>query len=179
MGKRSTFQRRARDFYPTPEAAVLPLVPHLPRETTSYWEPCAGDGALIRALARHWRWGTCTRATDIEPQAEFIERADALAVPDCAADLIVTNPPWPQQGGAPTTALIRHLAALRPAWFLLSADFAHNRYFGDLLPRCSCIVSVGRVSWMENGQAGKDNAAWYRFEPGHQGGTLFWARKTA
>ena len=27
MGKRSNFPRRERDFYPTPRAAVLPLIP--------------------------------------------------------------------------------------------------------------------------------------------------------
>src|SRR3981189_1858036 len=29
MGKRSNFERREADFYPTPRAAVLPLIPHL------------------------------------------------------------------------------------------------------------------------------------------------------
>jgi|TARA_R110002020_G_scaffold84979_10_gene210069 hypothetical protein len=50
MGKRSDFKRRANDFYQTPRAAVEPLLPHLPERFT-YIEPCAGDGALIRALS--------------------------------------------------------------------------------------------------------------------------------
>ena len=29
MGKRSSFERREADFYPTPKAAVLPLIPYL------------------------------------------------------------------------------------------------------------------------------------------------------
>jgi hypothetical protein len=29
MGKRSNFERREADFYPTPRAAVLPLIPFL------------------------------------------------------------------------------------------------------------------------------------------------------
>jgi hypothetical protein len=29
MGKRSNFERREADFYPTPRAAVLPLIPYL------------------------------------------------------------------------------------------------------------------------------------------------------
>ena len=29
MGKRSSFERREADFYPTPRAAVLPLIPYL------------------------------------------------------------------------------------------------------------------------------------------------------
>jgi hypothetical protein len=49
MGKRSNFERREADFYPTPRAAVAPLIPHL-RGIRSFAEPCAGDGALIRHL---------------------------------------------------------------------------------------------------------------------------------
>ena len=39
MGKRSSFERRERDFYPTPRAAVLPLIPHL-RGIRTFAEPC-------------------------------------------------------------------------------------------------------------------------------------------
>ena len=49
MGKRSHFERREADFYPTPRAAVVPLIPHL-RGIRNFAEPCAGDGALIRHL---------------------------------------------------------------------------------------------------------------------------------
>jgi hypothetical protein len=49
MGKRSNFERREADFYPTPRAAVLPLIPHL-RGIHTFAEPCAGDGALVRHL---------------------------------------------------------------------------------------------------------------------------------
>ena len=46
MGKRSAFERRAGDAYPTPIEAVLPLIPHL-RGVRNFAEPCAGDGALV------------------------------------------------------------------------------------------------------------------------------------
>ena len=41
MGKRSAFERRAGDAYPTPIEAVLPLIPHL-RGVRNFAEPCAG-----------------------------------------------------------------------------------------------------------------------------------------
>ena len=50
MGKRSNFERREADFYPTPRAAVVPLIPYLRRGIRSFAEPCAGDGALVRHL---------------------------------------------------------------------------------------------------------------------------------
>ena len=49
MGKRSSFERIPRDFYPTPIAAVPPLIPHLSGIRT-FAEPCCGDGALVRHL---------------------------------------------------------------------------------------------------------------------------------
>ena len=56
MGKRSDFERKPRDFYPTPFEAVEPLIKHLPREFT-FAEPCAGDGALVGHL--EWYGGAC------------------------------------------------------------------------------------------------------------------------
>ena len=49
MGKRSNFERIPRDFYPTPDAAVPPLIPYL-RGVRTFAEPCCGDGALVRHL---------------------------------------------------------------------------------------------------------------------------------
>ena len=49
MGKHSSFERIPRDFYPTPPAAVPPLMPYLCR-VRSFAEPCCGDGALVRHL---------------------------------------------------------------------------------------------------------------------------------
>jgi hypothetical protein len=51
MGKRSSFERRPQDTYPTPVAAVEPLLPCL-RPETHFIEPCAGDGYLIGHLKR-------------------------------------------------------------------------------------------------------------------------------
>ena len=49
MGKRSNFERREADFYPTPRAAVVPLIPYLLGSgIRTFAEPCAGDGALVR-----------------------------------------------------------------------------------------------------------------------------------
>ena len=53
MGKRSSFDRIERDFYPTPEEAFLPLVEHLPKTKFYYLEPCAGDGALVEWINKH------------------------------------------------------------------------------------------------------------------------------
>jgi hypothetical protein len=48
MGKRSHFERVARDCYRTPLAAVPPLIPHL-RGIRMFAEPCCGRSARMRA----------------------------------------------------------------------------------------------------------------------------------
>ena len=63
MGKRSSFIRKERDFYPTPYEAVIPLLPYLDRD--AFCEPCAGDGLLIDHLEKHEL--SCKEAWDIEP----------------------------------------------------------------------------------------------------------------
>ena len=89
MGKRSKFKRRPQDAYDTPPEAVLPLQAHLPL-AFRYWEPCAGEGALIGPIGR------ACRPTDIEPRDPCVTQADALKthvdmLPN-AVDLIITNP---------------------------------------------------------------------------------------
>lgn len=175
MGKRSQFERRERDFYPTPAKAVVPLLPHLVQGTV-FIEPCAGAGDLMNHLTEAGHW--CLDAFDIEPQAAGITERDAMKVIPPRGVKCITNPAWPMpgQGGEPTVSLALHLSDHAPTWLLLSADFAHNLYFDKLADRCVRIVSVGRVSWMENGVAGKDNCAWYLFDAHHEGATAFVGR---
>ena len=60
MGKRSDYERKERDFYPTPLEAFLPVVPHLPYNFT-YIEPCAGDGTLIKHIEEQHISYSCSR----------------------------------------------------------------------------------------------------------------------
>ena len=175
MGKRSDFERRDRNYYPTPESATWPLLRFVP-EGIWFDEPCAGNTALTLALQKHGLH--CTMMTDIEPQVQGIRKRDALERSRCYGNMFITNPPWPMpgQGGDPSVSIALHLSSIAPTWLLLSADFAHNKYFNKLADRCVKIVSVGRVSWMENGTSGKDNCAWYLFDANHQGQTAFIGR---
>ena len=72
MGKRSDFERKPRDIYPTPMEAVKPLLEHLP-EDFLFAEPCAGNGVLIEHLETK---GVCMWASDIEPQTKGIHKND-------------------------------------------------------------------------------------------------------
>ena len=93
MGKRSDFERKPRDFYPTPMEAVKPLLEHLP-EDFLFAEPCAGNGVLIEHLETK---GVCMWASDIEPQTKGIHKNDYSDVGFkelIESEYVITNPPW-------------------------------------------------------------------------------------
>jgi hypothetical protein len=160
MGKRSNFERNPRDFYRTPLEAVAPIYPFLD-DVQTYSEPCAGDGAMIRALNASGL--ICSSAFDIEPQSIGIDIQDALLLEEHhvdGADVIITNPPWDR---AILHPLIERFSDLRPTWLLFDADWMHTKQSRAFLPRLRKIVSIGRVQWF-NKTAGKDNACWYLFD---------------
>jgi hypothetical protein len=159
MGKRSSFERVGKDFYPTPMSAVEPLLPHLPAECT-YAEPCAGDGKLVDhlSLAGH----ICLWASDIDPQADGIHERDARSLRCNGADFFITNPPWTRET---MHEIIQNLSWQMPTWLLIDADWMHTRQAAPYLPWLRKIVSVGRVKWMPNSPfVGKDNCCWYLFD---------------
>jgi hypothetical protein len=166
MGKRSNFERREADFYPTPRAAVLPLIPYL-RGIRTFAEPCAGDGALVQHLVSFGF--RCVYSDDIR------NGQDALAVDAYGgADAIVTNPPWSRDV---LHQLITHFQNIAPTWLLLDSDWAQTKQAAPFLAACSDIVAIGRVKWIEGSKyTGKDNAGWYRFDERHSGGPVFHGR---
>jgi len=172
MGRRSNFKRNERDYYPTPYEAVIPLLPYL-AAGTRFCEPCAGNGALIDHLERHGH--ICATAWDIEPQRADIRKADAfgrMVLGDVGC--FITNPPWDRKVLHP---LIEHLSMQRPTWLLFDAPWMHTKQAVPYLRYCSKIVTVGRVSWMENGTSGKEDCAWYCFDQRFSGITKFYGKQ--
>jgi len=177
MSKRSNFERRERDFYPTPFEAVPSLARHL-TPGTSFEEPCAGNGALIDHLEN--LGFLCQFSSDIEPQRSDIFKFNVMDHADTEADCFITNPPWPMpsQKGEPVISLIIHLSDIAPTWLLLPADFKHNLYFSKVENRCRKIQSIGRVKWIPGStMSGKDNCAWYLFDKPSQKQAQFFGRR--
>jgi hypothetical protein len=166
MGKRSDFERKERDYYPTPFEAVIPLLPHIivPYSARGYKakfiEPCAGDGRLIRHIETDGH--KCVYACDIEPQAEGIETRDVLffdaPLPPC--DMIITNPPWSRETLHPMIERFRNHA---PTWLLFDSDWLFTAQSSPFMDYAHKIVPVGRISWEGNGISGMDNCMWVLF----------------
>ena len=171
MGKRSDFERKPRDFYPTPFKAVVPLLMRLDTGVR-FCEPCAGDGALIDILNKQGHY--CAAAWDIKPMREDVDERNVLHRIIGNIDCFITNPPWDRRTLHP---LITHLADQYPTWLLFDADWAHTVQSIPYMDRCREIVSVGRVKWIPNSKmTGKDNCAWYLFDKPSRKPTEFWGR---
>jgi hypothetical protein len=163
MGKRSSFERIPRDFYPTPRAAVVPLIPHL-RGVRSFAEPCCGDGQLVRHLESFGL--RCAYAGDIVDGQDALARASYGMI-----DAIITNPPYRRPV---MHALISHFQGIAPTWLLLELDWAATRQAVPHLISCSDIVTVGRLClFPETKTAGKQNFGWFRFDSRHASGPVF------
>ena len=154
-----------RDYYPTPLAAVEPLIDHLPY-TFDYIEPCAGDGRLIKHIDELTNEaGKCRFASDIEPRDHAIYKLDALRInfdSPPPMDFCITNPPWERKF---LHEFIWKWLAICPTWLLFDADWMHTKQSSALMTHCTKIVSVGRVKWIEGSKnTGKDNCCWYLFD---------------
>tara|TARA_R100001082_G_scaffold100186_1_gene69215 strand:- start:165 stop:656 length:492 start_codon:yes stop_codon:yes gene_type:complete len=76
--------RRANDFYPTPHTIIERLLDDLGWQG-KVWEPCAGDGRLVKALRdRNYE----VVAGDIQSGTDFFTCDQA------AAATLITNPPF-------------------------------------------------------------------------------------
>lgn len=142
MGKRSSFDRVPRDFYPTPREAVVPLLRHLDRDTR-FCEPCAGNGALIDHLTAAGH--RCASAWDIEPQRDDIAQHDARLRLIGNIDCFITNPPWDR---LILHELIVHLSDQHPTWLLFDADWIHTRWRSTTIgsPSPSAVSSRPRTA---------------------------------
>lgn len=169
MSKRAPgqFEPRERDWYPTPRAAVLPLIPFLRAERIrTFVEPCCGDGRLVRHLESFGL--TCVYAGDIATGQ------DALAIPrfDAAA---ITNPPYDTEHKRKLMhQLLAHFIEAAPlSWQLLHHDWAATKQAKPFMLHCSDVVPVGRVTWIDGTRGNsKDNFCWYRFAAGHHAGPI-------
>ncbi|MEM7061385.1 MAG: class I SAM-dependent methyltransferase [Pseudomonadota bacterium] len=163
MGKYSDFPRRKHDGYDSPASVIEPLSPFLP-PSVRFAEPCVGWGDLVLALMNAGH--RLTAAVDIEPRGFFdglvpIDAVDATAAMLGHPCRIITNPPWTRRL---LHVLIEVFRQIAPTWLLFDANWMNTIQAAPHLQYCRKIVSVGRVSWMENGAGGKEDASWFLFD---------------
>ena len=151
MGKRSDFERIPKDAYMTwDKRATPPILDYYKGKTVTYYEPCVGNGDLIKLLDGF----DCVGQSDDELDARTTTyKTDA--------DFFITNPPWSRKLLHP---IIENLRAQRPTWLLFDADWMHTQQAIPYIQYCSVIISIGRLRWIpDTKEDGKQDCAWYLF----------------
>ena len=162
MGKRSDFKRRKHDKYMTPMDGVLYLERFLPLNGVTFIEPCAANGGLVEKLES--RGAICKLACDIEPEVDWVVKADALEVDyaDIEADYIITNPPWTR---SILHDMIVKFSDAKPTWLLFDANWLNTAQARLYKDRLVAYSPTARLCWIEGtNQTGKDDTAWYLFD---------------
>ena len=163
------FERRLLDLYPTPRAAVMPLVPHLRRTgVKTFVEPCCADGQLAAHL--NAEGFECVSYGDI---ADGFDAREWNLVDFFDADACITNPPWEARLMA---EIMEHQSNFVPSWFLVYSDWLFTHQSTMLVSaRCTDIVPIGRVKWFpESKSVGFDNCCWIRLQADKLQPTIFW-----
>jgi hypothetical protein len=171
MGKRSNFERRPTDFYPTPFEAVRPLLPWLRSSgIKTFAEPCAGAGDLVRHL--EFFGLRCLYRGDITTGEDALAH-DSYGPVDC----VITNPPHSRNV---MHKLIAHFQRIAPTtWLLIDHDWPATKQAVPFLAACSDIVTIGRLRWFAGSKfTGKDNYCWLRFDARHNSGPVFHGRES-
>lgn len=159
--RNSGYERKERDFYPTPECYVKWLFDHWKPDGCEIYEPCCGDGAMVRAFKKYAPEYDII-SSDIDQGDDFLDCEDDI-------DCIITNPPYDKKI---CEKLIRH--AIKQAdqvAMLLRFDWdaagKRSDMFGvDSFMRMK-IVCNQRVPWepgTKNG--GQHNYAWIIWDRG-------------
>lgn len=162
--------RQDDDFYPTP-ADVTEALLTVERFEGGIWEPCCGDGAMVKVLQVA---GYLVDATDINPrgcgrQADFLE-TKSLAH---GCENIVTNPPFEL-----AVPMIEHalfgLGAKKLA-LVLKASFWHAKTRKKLWDRCP-PAAIHPLLWRPDFLGKKRptmEVMWCVWERGHTGPTHY------
>ena len=153
MSKRASgkFEKIDKDKYMTWDVRPsIALTNYINRRGLTYYEPCVGNGDMIRNLKQF----RCVGFSDEELDARTTQY-------DSGAELFITNPPWTRSLLHP---IIENLRVQKPTWLLFDADWMHTQQAVPHLEYCSTIISVGRLKWIPDTKMdGYDNCAWYLF----------------
>ena len=155
----STYERKPRDFYATPEWVTETLLDHLPPIDGPIWEPACGDGKMVKVLEKYHQ----VLGTDIHSGDDFLSSL-LPAYPN-----IITNPPYKlaEQFVRHALTMTRYDKGL--VAMLLSNNWDTAKTRRDLFtsePFLMKLVLTKRIAWFveDNGKpkaSPSENHAWY------------------
>jgi hypothetical protein len=91
---RHRYLDRGADFYQTPERATNAMLDIVDLSHKTIWEPCAGNGAMVRPIRNRGISVICSDIVEREFPLDFIGDFFALTAAPAGCSIIVTNPPF-------------------------------------------------------------------------------------
>jgi hypothetical protein len=184
----SGYDRQGRDFYTTPDWVTEALLQHVGFRGP-VWEPCCGDGAMSKVLAKH---NYSVISTDIAERGFGTSGVDFLAcrsVPEGCRS-IVTNPPYGDTGShkgqarssVAMLAFLRHSLKLAASVqgqlaLLVRLQWIAGRRAADVLsaaPFAATVILTRRIQWFdmeERTEHAQHHHAWVVFDHAQSAGT--------
>jgi hypothetical protein len=165
----SGYERKERDLYETPAWVTYALFPHIHKRIDAIYEPAAGSGKMLAALAETGRW--IVGADDISEGRDFLD-CDQERMGHARA--IITNPPYVLAREFIERALELTAPRYGVVAMLLRTDFDHAKtrqyLFGDNPSFSKKVVLTKRIQWFEDSKGSPSfNHAWFIWDHKHQG----------
>jgi len=91
---RHRYLDRGANFYQTPEPATNALLDIVDLSNKTIWEPCAGNGAMVRPMREHDIAVICSDIVQREYPLHFVGDFFAQNAAPTGCSIIVTNPPF-------------------------------------------------------------------------------------
>lgn len=179
----SGYERRERDFYPTPPECTKALFQTmLPHGGMHIWEPACGDGAISNVLTE---MGHTVENSDIHPLLDDAMTLDFLTCGHVIAHGIVTNPPYGKLAEAFARRCIHHVenGNVQFAALLMRHEYdaAKGRHpiFGGCPLYYGKLTLLWRPQWIEDSEGSpRFSYAWYIWSNKADGTPkLFYAKK--
>jgi hypothetical protein len=166
----SGYERRDLEKYFTPAWVTDALIEVVELPTPIY-DPAAGAGDIINAI-HAWEHLGRAYASDIAPDAAWIDTADFLLNAHEFCRTIITNPPFGQGGRLAVKFIDRALALTKPrdgkVAMLLRVDFdsagGRRKLFSDHPAFAAKYVLTKRIRWSNLPQSAAgptQNHAWF------------------
>lgn len=154
---RSSEYRPDDDHYPTPRAAIIPLMRHLALPA-HIWEPACGEGHIAQVMTEH---GYDVEATTLVDRGYGKTGIDFLSERKRRAPVIITNPPFSLD-----EEFVLHALSLGVdlAIFFLSIKWlcGADRYQRIMGPTPPCLVLpfVERIKFFAGDTPQEDQPGW-------------------
>lgn len=153
--------RRENDFYETPAWCVHRLLEYVDLPKGTWLEPCAGDGAIVRAVGGV-RWITNDLYRPAQYQQDLTISGQVAYLRDVVdPHVCISNPPYRD-----AFTIVRNLVAHRVAWatvMLLPVGFLTSARRRDFLTEYPPDVYIlpDRPSFTSDGRVSNQDYAWF------------------